>query len=105
MASPYRLSIDVSWVVFPAANSCCEECAREIVAAEREMGAFVVAIRELFGEMAGAKAAEFWVEAAENVDDPFMHCSSRWRYISMIAASRLASEHFHLPSLSKKFEP
>ena len=44
---------------------CCERCEKQIVAAEREFGAFVMAVHILFGKAEAAHAAECWIELVE----------------------------------------
>lgn len=59
--------------------------------AEKELGAFVAAVGQTRGTEAGRRAAEYWVEALEQLDaaaqPPF-----DWRRITITAASRLARE-------------
>ena len=68
-----------------------EECRRQIVAAEREMGAFLIAVRTLFGNEEASRAAEDWIELAEQTEAPFVVGFPNWRCTTIAAADRLAS--------------
>jgi hypothetical protein len=60
-----------------------------IGAAERELGAFLAAVRQKFGSDAASQAAEYWLEALEAAA-----LSSKqprtWRDITIQASSRVA---------------
>jgi hypothetical protein len=66
-------------------------CHRQIVAAEREMGAFLMAVRSLFGDAEASRAAEDWIELAEQIEAPLVEGIPNWQWITTAAASRLAS--------------
>jgi len=69
------------------------ECEREFAAAERELEAFVSAVRILFGEAEAAGAAELWVQFAENIETPLIDGRQNWRRsITVAAASQLATK-------------
>ena len=72
----------------------CDECARQIAAAARELGAFVMAVGKLHGEEAAAHAADHWVALAENSFElPSVNGFPSWRHITISAASYLAMKH------------
>lgn len=66
------------------------ECQRQLESAQREMGAFVLAIRKLFGRSAGECAAEYWVQLAETMRLPEAD-NGAWRLVTIQAASKLAT--------------
>jgi hypothetical protein len=77
--------------VLPAAtgqrqmNSCC---ARLILAAEIECGAFMSATKRLFGEGMALRAGNLWVEALE-ADSSFRCQDSDLRPVTILAADKL----------------
>lgn len=72
----------------------CDECARQIAAAARELGAFVMAVENLYGEEAASYAADQWVALAESsVELPLVNGFPSWRHITISAASHLATKH------------
>ena len=72
----------------------CDECARQLTAARRELGAFVMAVGKLHGEEAAAQAADYWVALAENSFElPWVNGFPSWRHITISAASHLATKH------------
>ena len=72
---------------------CCERCEKQIVAAEREFGAFVMAVHILFGKAEAAHAAECWIELVEEDKTSFADGFPNWRQVTVAAASRLSQEH------------
>jgi hypothetical protein len=70
--------------------SCCAKCRDEVIAAEKEMGAFVIAVRDLYGKLEASRAAEDWVELAEDIEGPLIDGYPNWRHITVAAASQLA---------------
>jgi hypothetical protein len=75
------------------AHGECEECELQFAAAEKEMSAFVIAVKRLFGVAASAVAARCWVELAESIDLPSIQGRCDWRQITIKAASLVASMH------------
>ena len=72
----------------------CDECARQLTAARRELGAFFAAVGKLHGEEAAAQAADYWVALAENSFElPSVNGFPSWRHITISAASYLATKH------------
>jgi hypothetical protein len=69
-----------------------EGCLRLFAEAEREIGAFVAAAREIFGSAAAARAALYWIELAETVSTPAMEGRPNWRKLTIMASCRLAAE-------------
>jgi hypothetical protein len=67
------------------------ECARQLAAATRELGAFIRAVGKLYGEEAASNAAQYWVALAEsNLELPSTNGFPGWRHITILAANRLA---------------
>jgi hypothetical protein len=69
-----------------------EECRPLIAEAEREIGAFVSAVREIFGSAAAARAAEYWIEFAETVSPAEGEGRPNWRKLTIMASCRLAAD-------------
>jgi hypothetical protein len=67
-------------------------CEWLIAEAEREIGAFVSAVREIFGSAAAARAAEYWIELAETVRLPAVEGRPNWRKLTIMASCRLAAD-------------
>lgn len=66
-----------------------------IAAAERELGAFLAAVRQQFGPEATERAGMYWIEALEAAGQP---CSrNSLRRITILAASRLACDRSVTP--------
>jgi hypothetical protein len=66
-------------------------CAKLILAAEIECGAFMSATNQLFGEGAARTAGGLWVEEFEACLNYFRGRDSDWRIVTISAANRLAS--------------
>jgi hypothetical protein len=58
--------------------------------AERELSAFVGAVKELFGAEQAEAAAEDWLEEAELPDEPPRSTIRDWRSVTVAASARLA---------------
>jgi hypothetical protein len=71
-----------------------EGCERQFAHAMREMGAFVTAVRRLYGSEAAARAAKYWIELAESANAPVIDRLPNWRKITIAAAGQLAKDHF-----------
>jgi CheY-like chemotaxis protein len=69
------------------------ECRQQIADAEREMGAFVAAVGRRSGPAAAVRAAEHWIELAESTSLPLVDGRPNWRTLTIMAASRLATDH------------
>jgi hypothetical protein len=65
-------------------------CAKLILGAEIECGAFMSATNQLFGEGAARIAGSLWVEELEASPNHFRGRASQWRIVTISAASRLA---------------
>ena len=61
-----------------------------MVIAERELGAFITAVTELFGPEQARLAAEDWVDELEFVDILPEPAVRDWRSVTVAAAARLA---------------
>jgi len=72
-------------------------CARQFAAAQREMGAFVGAIRRLYEEADAMHAAECWIRLAESEEVPLVDGYPDWRHITVMAASQVAKRRFSSP--------
>jgi hypothetical protein len=68
------------------------ECWPLIAEAAKEVGAFVSAVREIFGAEAAARAAEYWIEFAETVSLPAVEGRTNWRKLTIMASCRLAAD-------------
>jgi len=66
-----------------------DECQRQFTAARLELGSFVVAVWELYGPLAAADAANYWIEILQATDLPVVSHSRDWRGVTIQAASRL----------------
>lgn len=62
----------------------------EMHMAERELFAFVCAVKELFGMEQARVAAEDWLDESELMDSPPQSTSRNWRAISVAASAKLA---------------
>jgi len=71
----------------------CEECRQQIADAEREMGAFVTAVARHSGPVAAVRAAEHWLELAESMNPTLVDGRPIWRELTIMAASRLATDN------------
>lgn len=81
-----------SLTVLPAATGQRQtnsSCAKLILAAEIECGAFMSAAKQLFGEEMTLRAGGLWVEALE-IDSSFRCQDSGLRLVTILAAGRLA---------------
>jgi hypothetical protein len=67
-------------------------CARWILAAEKELVAFMVSVEGLFGEAASRRAGEYWVQELADIRVSPANISPDWRFFTIAAAKRLASE-------------
>ena len=67
-------------------------CRRQLRDAERELGAYFVAVAELFGAEAAAHAAECWIELLETTNLPLLDGRLSRREVTILSASRLAIE-------------
>src|ERR1700722_9490502 len=69
------------------------ECRQQIADAEREMGAFVAAVGRRSGPAAAVRAAEHGIELAESTSLPLVDGRPNWRTLTVMAASRLATDN------------
>ena len=65
-------------------------CAGLMAMAERELGAFIRAVAELYGSEQAKLAAEDWLDALESRDTLPGSTNREWRLISIAAATQLA---------------
>ena len=63
-----------------------------IEAAERELGAFLAAVRRRFGASVVVRAADAWIEALEAIPSSAGLPRPGWRAVTILAASRVANE-------------
>ena len=69
-------------------NSTCED---QINMAERELSAFIRAVKELFGPEQARLAAEDWLDESELLMDcPALATNRDWRAVTVAASARLA---------------
>lgn len=71
-----------------------EECCRQVADAERELSAFLSAVQALYGDSAVKHAADDWIALAENIQLPSIQVFPNWRYVTILASSQLAIDHF-----------
>lgn len=71
-----------------------ERCEQQLTQAMREMGAFMMAVRRLYGSEEAAGAAESWIDLAESAKTPLIDGFPNWRHITIEAAGQLAKDHF-----------
>jgi hypothetical protein len=79
--------------MFPIATNRTQAsgpCAKLILDAEIECGAFMSATNQLFGEEVARTAMGLWVEELEADPRHFRDRDSDWRIVTISAASRLA---------------
>ena len=79
--------------MFPVATNRIrprDPCAKLILGAEIECGAFMSATNQLFGEGAARTAGVLWVEELEAGPNDFRSHDSGWRIVTISAANRLA---------------
>jgi hypothetical protein len=69
---------------------CNSTCADQIHMAERELSAFISAVRQLFGPEEAKLSVEDWLDVSELVDSPPGSTSRDWRAVSVAASARLA---------------
>jgi len=70
-----------------------QDCqAKFIVTAERELSAFLAAIRQEFTAEAAYRAGEYWMDAFKRADFTCRQTLPDWRKITIAAASRMAIE-------------
>ena len=63
----------------------------EIHLAERELSAFVKAVKEMFGPEQSQVSTEDWLKEAELMDSPPRSTSRDWRSVTIAASARLAN--------------
>jgi hypothetical protein len=66
-------------------------CSGRISFAERELGAFLRAVTELYGPEEGRISAEDWLDELESMDGVPGPTTREWRLVTIAAAARLAS--------------
>ena len=59
--------------------------------AERELSAFIAAVRETYGPHEAKLAAEDWLDEAELMDSPPRSEVREWRSVTIAASARLAN--------------
>ena len=59
--------------------------------AERELGAFMTAVTELYGPEEGRISAKDWLDELDSMDGMPGSTAREWRLITIAAAARLAS--------------
>lgn len=68
----------------------CEDCDRQISLARKELGAFLTAVQQLYGDNVVARVAEVWLTLLESPQPPWGDGRLTWRHITIVASSRLA---------------
>ena len=59
--------------------------------AERELSAFILAVRQLFGAEEAKLSTEDWLEESDLVDSPPLSTGQNWRAVTIAASARLAN--------------
>ena len=82
--------------IFHGHEGTVEDVTRKIdelilTAAERELGAFMNAVAELYGPAQATIAAEDWIYELESTDEPLGSTSGESRGITVRAAARFAT--------------
>ena len=85
----------------PAKTGSPDHHAELAFTAERELGAFLAAVRQGFSSEAASRAGDYWLEAFEAADQPTNQTHPDWRRITIAAASRLATQELRKPCVSK----
>jgi hypothetical protein len=73
--------------------------------AERELGAFISAVTQLYGPEEARISAEDWLDELESMDGLPGSTSSEWRQITIAAAARIASRLVGGTSFSGMMQP
>ena len=95
------MSTENSVSPIPAKTGSPDHYAELAFTAERELGAFLAAVRQGFSSEAASRAGDYWLEAFEAADPPANQAHPDWRRITIAAASRLATQELHKPCVSK----
>ena len=69
-------------------NSICKEQAQM---AERELSAFISAVKELFGPDQAQLSAVDWLDELELMDSQPVSTNQHWRRVTIAASARLAN--------------
>ena len=59
--------------------------------AERELSAFIYAVRELYGPEEAELSTMDWLDEADSIDMPPVSTGRNWRAVTIAASARLAS--------------
>ena len=78
-------------VIDELTNSDCPTFAKLMTLAERELGAFISAVTELFGFEQARLAAEDWLDELSLMEALPGLTSRDWRLITIAASARLAN--------------
>jgi hypothetical protein len=70
----------------------CLRCAELIVAAELELGAFMLVVGQRHGDAVAQLAGTFWVTELESMESFFDENTPDWRVLTVAAVSRLKRE-------------
>jgi hypothetical protein len=76
----------------PKLRDSCEQCQRQVLDAEREISAFVIAVERTCGPVVAFRAAEYCIELAESISLPSDGGCPDWRKLTVMASSRLATD-------------
>lgn len=101
MIVSHRLGNSLPATPSPEDAHCCERCESQLIAAKREMGAFLTAVCALFGEAEAVRAADHWIAFAESMEAPLVGGYPNWRVITFAAASQLARVCFSIQKLTQ----
>ena len=76
----------------PGHHDHADDPASQIIAAERELSAFLIAVRQRSGAAIADRAADYWLQAFEAADLTPCPLPAGLRRVTIAAASRLAND-------------
>ena len=100
MIVSHRLRNSLPATLSPEDAPCCKRCESQLIAAKRELGAFLMAVCALFGKAKAVRAADHWIALAESMEAPLVGGYPNRRDITFAAASQLARECFSIQKLT-----
>jgi hypothetical protein len=71
------------------------------ISAMKELAAFFIAVKNLFGAEQASQSAIHWIEELESMDWPTEQSMPNWRQATLAASARLGTSHCSKGSTSK----
>lgn len=71
------------------------------ISAMKELAAFFIAVKNLFGAEQASTSAIHWIEELERMDWPTEEYMPNWRQVTFVASARLGTLHCSKASSSK----